>query len=344
MKIIHLIYSFNTGGAETMLVDIANEQVTRADVSIVIINSIYNQELLSKIDKRIEVHLINRKEGSMNLLPTIRLNRFLLRMKSDVLHCHNPNIIPLLLPSLKKKSVLTIHGVNLNKKYFRQYMKLFAISQIVQGDIYKRSGLYSILVYNGICTEKILKKEENVRSDIFKVVIVSSLLHKVKGQHLAIEAIKLLKERGITNINLDLIGSGSSDNYLKTMTANYNLTHYINFLGLKDRDYIYNHLMDYDLLIQPSLSEGFGLSVVEAMAAKVPVLVSNIEGPLEIIELGKYGYYFQSGNTENLAEQIHNIKSNFSGEQIKQKVEAAYKHVKTNFEISTTAQRYLISY
>jgi len=261
MKIAHLIYSFTTGGAETMLVDIANEQVKQAEVSIIIINEIFNKTLISKIDKRINVSLINRKEGSRNLFPIIRLNRILLKLKSDVIHCHNHNIIPLLLPSLKKKSVLTVHDVNINAKYFKLYKKLFAISQIVKEDILNRSSVNATLVYNGICSEKVLQKDKRIESDIFKVVIVSRLQHEKKGQHLAIEALKLLKERGITNIQLDFIGSGNSEHYLKNLTVEYGLSDQINFLGLKDREYIYSNLKDYDLLVQPSLYEGFGLTV-----------------------------------------------------------------------------------
>ena len=344
MKITHLIYAFPTGGSETMLVDIANEQINKAEVSLVIINAIYNKVLLSTLDKRISVRFINRKKRSRNIIPIIRLNILLLKMKSDVLHCHDQTIIPLLLPSLKKKAVLTVHDVNINSKYFKRFKKLFAISKVVKEDIYIRCSLYSTLVYNGICLNRFMIKERNTRSEILNVVIVSRLHHEKKGQHLALEALKFLKERGITNIHLDFIGSGSSEQYLKNLTFEFELNDQVNFLGLKDRDYIYTHLKDYDLLIQPSLYEGFGLSVVESMAAKVPVLVSDIDGPMEIIENGKFGFHFQSGNSEIMAEQIYYIILNYSGEQLRQKVEEAYLHVRANFEISTTAQLYIRYY
>ena len=217
MKITHLIFSFNTGGAETMLVDIVNEQILKADVSIIIINNNYNQALLNKIDKRIKVFFTNRSERSKNPLPIIKLNILLFKLNSDVLHCHNHNIAPLLFYNFRKKMNLTVHDVNVETKYFKLYNKLFAISKIVKSDIYKNSNMNAILVYNGICTKLVQQKTNFNIGKSFKIIIVSRLRHEKKGQHIAIEALKSLKKKGITNIKLDLIGEGPSELYLKKL-------------------------------------------------------------------------------------------------------------------------------
>jgi glycosyltransferase involved in cell wall biosynthesis len=344
MKITHLIFSFNTGGAETMLVDIVNEQILKADVSIIIINNNYNQALLNKIDKRIKVFFTNRSERSKNPLPIIKLNILLFKLNSDVLHCHNHNIAPLLFYNFRKKMNLTVHDVNVETKYFKLYNKLFAISKIVKSDIYKNSNMNAILVYNGICTKLVQQKTNFNIGKSFKIIIVSRLRHEKKGQHIAIEALKSLKKKGITNIKLDLIGEGPSELYLKKLVEENGLNNDINFIGLKDKNYIYNHLKDYELLIQPSFYEGFGLTVLEGMVAKVPVLVSNIDGPMEIIDYGEYGYSFEVGNAENLADQIKNIQLNYTQQEFKKKVQDAYQIVKLDFDISKTASEYLRLY
>lgn len=345
MKILHLIYSFQTGGSETMLVDIINEQINQAEISLIIINKKYNIDLVNNIDKRVKVFFIDRKESSRNPFPIIRLNALLLKLKADVLHCHDHNIVPLLFPALKKKTVLTVHDVGIELTYFSQYKKLFAISKTVKDDIQNRSGLTSVLVYNGICLNKITKKETSYISNRFKIIIVSRLSHEKKGQHLVIEALHILKLRGYSNIQLDLIGSGNSEQYLKELTTKYILNEQVNFLGLKDRNYIYSHLKDYDLLIQPSLFEGFGLTIVEGMAARVPVLVSNIDEPFEIIVNGKYGFLFLSGDINDLVKKIILIKDSYNQDiQFLQKVDLAYDHVKKNFDIKLTATKYLENY
>lgn len=344
MKIIHLIYSFQTGGTQTMLVDIANEQVKQAEVHIVIINQSYNLELIAKIDKRVNIHFVIRKIGSKSPIPIIKLNLLLFKIGADILHCHNHNIAPLLLPVYYKKLVLTIHDVGESVKYLKLYRKLFAISQIVKEDIYKRSNLPAVLVYNGICANLLQQKNIYTFKDFFKVIIISRLDHLKKGQHLAIEALHLLDEEGIRNIHLDLIGYGISEQYLRDLTVKYNLTDRVFFLGMLDRDNIYAHLHDYDLLLQPSLYEGFGLTVAEGMAAKVPVLVSDTDGPIEIIENGKYGNFFENNNFQSLSLSLKKIIENYNTKDFIDKIEEAYLHVNDLFSIRKTANTYIEQY
>ncbi len=343
MNITHLIFSFKTGGAQTMLVDIVNVQVNFAKVSIIIINKSYNKTLIDKIDRRVKLFFINRDEGSKNPYSIIRINLLLLKLRSNVLHCHNHNIIPLLLPGFRKKTMLTLHCMGIPAKYLNKYSQLFAISESVKKDIKDRAKKDSTVIYNGIYTEGITAKENWLINSIFKIICVGRLSHLIKGQHLAIEALHILKKTGVNNIQLDLIGTGESESYLKELTTKYGLNEQVSFLGLKDRDYIYAHLKDYDLLVQPSLFEGFGLTVAEGMAAKISVLVSNVDGPMEIIDNGKYGYSFSSGNAEEIASKIISIM-NTSPNDIRNKIELAYEHVKNNFDISLTAKNYIENY
>lgn len=344
MKIAHLIFSFNTGGAETMLVDIVNEQSNHEEVNVIIINKIFNRKLISKIDERISVYFINRDEGSKNPIPILKLNKLLFKMGADVLHCHNHNIVSLIMPILRNRVMLTVHDMNIPVYNFKKYVRLFAISKRVQEDIKLNSGLPAILVYNGVSAEKIEQKKVNSSNRTFRLIIISRLQHLKKGQHLVIEALHILRNRGIEGIQLDIIGEGESEFFLKKLVSEYELIPYVNFLGLRDRTYIYQNINKYDLLIQPSFYEGFGLTVTEGMAAKVPVLVSDVDGPMEIIDNGKFGYYFESGNTEDLVNKISTIIENINSEFQREKNESAYLRVITNFDIKKTAMNYIANY
>jgi len=344
MKILHLIFSFNTGGSETMLIDIINDQIKYEEILLIIVNRVYKKELLERIDRKVPVYLINRKPGSRNLIPLIKLNYLIFKIKPDVIHCHSFELAQILFRKLfHSKIFLTVHGIGVPTKYHHKYDKIFAISKAVQKDIRSNCALDAKVVYNGIYFDSI-KPKENYNFDIFKIVCVSRLYHQKKGQDVLIKAIQTMVKNNITNVYVDFIGEGKSLRYLEEMANEFNLQNHIRFLGLKDRNYIYSHLKDYNLLVQPSFYEGLGLTVVEAMAAKVPVLVSNIDGPMEIIDSGKYGYYFEVGNEKDCAQKILNIMEDYNNKIIQDRCEEVYFYAKDNFDIKKTASNYVSEY
>jgi glycosyltransferase involved in cell wall biosynthesis len=93
------------------------------------------------------------------------------------------------------------------------------------------------------------------------------------------------------------------------------------------------------LLVQPSRTEGFGNTIVEAMAAKVPVLISNLSGPMEIIQNGRYGYSFSSNNHVECAERISNIVQDYNIGNVEKLVDMAYSYAFENFDISRSAKK-----
>jgi glycosyltransferase involved in cell wall biosynthesis len=345
MKIVHILFSFTTGGTETMLVDIMNEQVKTETVSLLIVNDVVNKELIRTINPKLHIIRINRTPSGKNPIPLLKINWFLLRTNPDIIHFHNIKGIDLILPSLRKKAVLTIHTMKIRCSFFTKYRKLFAISQSVKQDVSMQYGSEITLIYNGIHTSNITTKQRKKNDAQFRIVQIGRLQHEIKGQDLLIRAMQqLIYHAGQTDIHLDIIGEGPSMSFLKQLVIECNLGDYITFLGNKNRKDIYRHLCDYDLFVQPSINEGFGLTVTEAMAAKIPVLVSDIEGPMEVIGAGRYGYHFQTENVNDLAGKIKYIMANSNNENNRQMIEDAYKYVVENFDVKNTAANYLNVY
>ena len=119
------------------------------------------------------------------------------------------------------------------------------------------------------------------------------------------------------------------------------LSDYIVFEGRKTQKEIYQQLCGYDVFVQPSRSEGFGLTVAEAVAAKLPVLVSNLPGPMEIIDNGHFGMSFETENIEDLAAKLEII---LNGGYDYSLVEKAYKRVVELYDVSVTAKKYIDEY
>ena len=101
-------------------------------------------------------------------------------------------------------------------------------------------------------------------------------------------------------------------------------------------------MADYDLFVQPSRWEGFGLTVAEAMAAKVPVIVSEGQGPAEVTCGNLYGWTFENGNADDLAAKIKYIFDNYN--EAMDKANSALSYVQHTYDVSVTARKYLDNY
>ena len=140
---------------------------------------------------------------------------------------------------------------------------------------------------------------------------------------------------------MHFIGVGSDMDKLKELVSQLGLEDDVVFEGLKDRNWVFEHLCDYDLFLQPSDSEGFGLTVAEACAAKLPVLVSDVEGPLEVIDGGRLGMVFRHGDANDLADKLFQFIRDGYDTSI---VEKAYQNTFEHYGIVRTTQRYLEEY
>lgn len=347
MNIVHLIFSFKVGGAETMLVDILNHQGKTHKTHLVIINNIVSPVLLTTVEPQTLIHTINRLPGSRNPWPIIKLNFLLNQIQPDVIHMHDTSAIVTILKLLHRRTkvYLTVHDINKPCNGLSQYDKRFAISAAVRDDLLTRCGISSILVENGIDFQKIHKNKQPWQSNHpIHIVQISRLCHKKKGQHLLLEAIATLRKFMKQNVEVTFIGEGESKSFLEEQAQRLGISVNCHFVGLWDRARIYQNLHRFDMLVQPSLYEGFGLTVIEGMAAGIPVLVSDSGGPAEIVQNGRYGWTFKNGDSDDLAQQLWNLLTQEKDNHVSEKVACAHRHIMDNFNITDTANKYLEEY
>ena len=325
-----------------MLPDIANEQAKTNDVALIIINDWVEPSILAKVNQeKVKVVLINRHEGSKNPWPFIKLNLFLMKFRPDIIHTHAYREINLVVYPFGKR-VRTIHNTHNVSDEYPKYDKLISISKAVY-EFTLNQGFDSVVADNGIPVSRIAHTKATPFADgKFHFVQVSRLHIEQKGQDILLKALGILKnERGISNFKMHFVGNGGDKALLLKLTHELHLDNEVVFEGVKDQTWAYENLCNYDLFIQPSRYEGFGLTVAEAIAAKNPVLVSNIEGPLEIIDGGRLGMSFENENVSDCAEKIKQFILNGRNNE---QVEAAYEYVKNNYDVSVTARKYLDIY
>ena len=364
LKVVHVFWGLGFGGIETMLVNIANEQCSAgADVYVMIINKCYEQTLISALNSKVHLILINRPIGSHFPWFIYKINKHLRQIKPDIVHLHRSELFNYIWDKeLRSSTCVTLHdlpkGSLQSISLFRQLISkltnkplpvsnvtelyripyVYSISNAVQQQLKENYGITSKVICNGILTGKFRQRQGVQVHTPFHTIMVSRLLHEKKGQDLLIEAAAKLKGR----ISVDFIGDGPSMIYLQNLAKKMNIEDSIRFLGKKPQDYVSTHLADYDLFVQPSRWEGFGLTVAEAMASDVPVLVSEGQGPAEVTSGDMYGWLFKNGDASDLANQISYIITHYS--EAVRKASAAQLFVRETYDVSVTARTYLTEY
>jgi glycosyltransferase involved in cell wall biosynthesis len=157
------------------------------------------------------------------------------------------------------------------------------------------------VVYNGIDTSVYLKRtEENLGK-----FIVASHLRASKGIQDLISAVDQLPDGLKGKIKIDIFGEGPMETELKEKTVKLKLENIIQFKGCSPN--LPDIFKDYSYLIQPTYMECFSLSILESLAANVPVLTTNVGGNPEIISEGKTGFIFKAGDICRLASLLEEI-------------------------------------
>jgi glycosyltransferase involved in cell wall biosynthesis len=109
----------------------------------------------------------------------------------------------------------------------------------------------------------------------------------------------------VPNTRLALVGDGPARDDLKQYFAGTNTT----FMGYLKGEALSQAYASADIFVFPSALETFGLVVVEAMAAGLPVVASRVGGVRDVVEEGRTGYTFDVGDTPALIEGIRQIAS-----------------------------------
>lgn len=188
-------------------------------------------------------------------------------------------------------------------------------------------------IYNPINLKRIdaLYAQGDLRLDPDKFHIVScGRLHPQKGFGFLLEAAeKLIYQNGLTDLRFHILGEGPSREELQREIKQRQLSEFVVLEGFQDNPFQYYR--EAQLFCLPSLYEGFGLVLAEAMACRIPVLATDCpSGPAEILEHGKYGRLVPPANADALADQISDAVSNYEAWQ--SLVPEARKRVETMFD------------
>ncbi|HEX2112350.1 MAG TPA: glycosyltransferase [Gaiellaceae bacterium] len=142
------------------------------------------------------------------------------------------------------------------------------------------------------------------------VVGIVGRLQPWKGQDRVIEAVALLRRRG-HDVHGLVVGG---DAHRLAPDYGRSLLRLAQKLGVRDEIEFAGHVEDpapylavMDVLVNASIGEPFGIVLLEAMAAGVPVVAVDAGGPVEIVEAGRSGLLIASGTPTEIADAVERI-------------------------------------
>jgi len=146
----------------------------------------------------------------------------------------------------------------------------------------------------------IRQKLFNARPQDFVIISVAAL-HERKGLKYLLEAFAKVAEKK-ENAKLAIVGEGPERKNLEKLIKNLGIDNKVVLTGVQSD--IAKLLKSANLFVLPSIKEAFGLAVVEAMDAGIPIIGSNTGGIPEIIENGKTGLLVEPRDAQGLADKI----------------------------------------
>jgi glycosyltransferase involved in cell wall biosynthesis len=140
--------------------------------------------------------------------------------------------------------------------------------------------------------------ERKTRPDRIEVIFVGQLIRR-KGLDILLGAMRPLFALH-PNLYLTVIGAGKDSAALQDRARSVGIESRVFFEGVIPSDQIQARLAAADLLVLPSRWDGWGLVVNEAFSVGAPAIVSDCCGVAELIQRGRNGYVFRSGDVEDL--------------------------------------------
>jgi len=252
------------------------------------------------------------------------------RMKNlQVLHVHYA--IPFasaaimarqIVPELNLKVVTTLHGTDVTlvgtDPSFKSVTKLAieqsdyvtAVSEFLKRQTCAEFSIRNDIetIYNFIDPDRYkLDGNSSPKSSIdnssLKTLMHISNFRAVKRIPDVMKVFKKVSEQ--INARLMLVGDGPDCNIAANMAHEMGISDRVVFAGIVDE--VSAVLQEADVLLLPSETESFGLVALEAMAAGVPVVASNVGGLPEVVSHGECGFLAQLGDTDAMAAHVIQI-------------------------------------
>jgi glycosyltransferase involved in cell wall biosynthesis len=284
-------------GVEIAICPIGNTEVARVSRPIASkpIKSILN---LIKLIRSVKPDIVHISFASMYILFTLPIISKMLGIKKIiyVVQCY---------PGLRQKSLVRL--------IYNQYDHIVAVSESIAHNLIQAGinpNIVSIHII-GIFGER--EKSNQLRLDLrkeFKIPYQAVALgciafdRPVKGLDILLKAFSKVIEKK-SEVHLIIIGVDPKISSLPKLAEKLGLINNVHWAGIRDN--AWQILNAVDMYVQPSLSEGMPIAIMEATALKLPVVATNAGGVPEIVKNGENGYLAKPGCVESLVDALERM-------------------------------------
>lgn len=174
---------------------------------------------------------------------------------------------------------------------------------------------------------------EKLKRDFSKKFVVGNIaaLVKEKGQELLLEVAREFKHK-YPNIIFIFLGKGKDGEFFKELSKDLDNVYWLDF-----QEDIGSYLKIMDIFAFPTLTEGLGSSLLDAMAYNVPIIATRTGGIPDIIKHNVNGLLFESGNSKDLSNKIELI---YHDDKLKNSIINHAKENLTKFSPHEIAEKY----
>ncbi len=300
--VLHLVYRFDIGGLEMVLVNLINRLPDEKFRHVIVTLTDSNPQMKALIKaSNVEVIDLYKNPGN-DFKMYVRLWKLFRQYSPHIVHSYNIATleyqfiaflagVPLRIHAEHGRDIYDLDGSNKKYQILRRIINPFVnfwvpVSQELANWLVhtvKIPGNKVRLVYNGIDLE-LYKPINRTNKETFTVGTVGRIV-PVKDQMTLVKAIEYLVNQGAAmtnNLRLVIVGDGELFPLLQTYIYEHNLQDYIKLLGA--RNDVSEILKTIDVFVLPSLAEGIALTLLEAMASGLPVIATNVGGNPELVD------------------------------------------------------------
>ena len=359
LKIIHIIPNLQKGGAERLVQDICNYIFQNQLAHIKLIT--FHKDI--KVKSTFHVNIPSQFELSItnkSKIHVVELQRFIENFKPDIIHSHLWES-EMLLTNIKFKNCLRFshfhdNMVQLRKSFFPKNKS--HLTNIYEKKLYLKNNnnhficiakdsfnfaLKSLpkknkihLIHNAVNYQKFHNNKRRNLNQI-RIINIGSFVEK-KNQSFAIHILKDILDKGYS-ADLTYLGDGKLIEDVKKLSEALGVQKFVYFLGNVEN--VEEHLLRSNIYLHTAIYEPFGLVILEAMAAGLPVITLDGSGNRDIIKHEKNGFIFKKQDPKIFVEKIIELSKN---EKLYSQMVKKGKETAKNFDISNYVEKLLQTY